>query len=989
MALERFKTQVLLLHSEQSTLDALGAGFGDRYSVHYATTGTEALNTLGEVPIHVIVSAQNLPGMSGLEALREARKRSPDTIGILLAGSDRADGLEALVGDKEVFQIVRGSITPDALLKLIETATRRVRLMTLAESANDTAADVDEPSIDSGGEHIVMETAENGSSIISDGTGRMPALKPERIQGSPQAGGREVDVLVLTKDEEFLRTIRDSSRGMHNVHHATTANQAQEILRGHKVGVLVTDAAVAGAKIQVLTQALRADAPRLVAVVAGRRDDGEQLMELINKGQVYRFLMKPVSPGRARLAIEASVKYHLDAPDSVFKSQATAPAVQAAPAQPTPPAAPARQTPAAPPKPAPQPEARPARAARKAPPAAEPRKSLADSGRRIAPVIGPDPSAGNAAPAVNIPGPMALDAGDGGGIMSGKMPLFAGAGVATVLAVIGIWSLFGGSTEVPTEAPAVAETANTAGDAAGDNESNVAGEPLRRPAVTESDVPAILRQPAATPAEAAPAWAGMLDDARQARNAGQIIAPPGNNAVERYIAARDAFPDNETIASELALLMDEVYGMAESALLDKRTADAAAALKSVALADAGSPRLSFLNAQLSQMQLRSALDGARNAIREGRFEDAGRLLNRAQAYAGTNTAEVSQLAEDLALARSAQQVDEVLAMASERLAADQLTAPSNDNARYYFELALTNDPDNTAAQQGLDAIASKLVLRARAAIDAGSLDDAQALLDDARALDPASADLEASVAALDAAHERIAANERQAAAERAEAARQAAAASEEAARQAEAERPGDLEQQQVEVAAAPVAGDTIAETDASDASDAVTEEGALEDSSPSASASRAAGGPGSLPFDGAVDGLADNAIAGGSAKTGGTSSTDNDGSPASDAPAADALETSGSEDEIVAISRLTRVNYVAPEYPRSAARRNISGWVDVAFTVSPQGSVTNIDIMESAPGSIFDDAAREAIAEWRFDPVVENGVAVPKRVAVRMSFNLE
>ena len=106
--------------------------------------------------------------MSGLDALREAKKRSPDTIGILLAGSGRRnDGLEALVGDQEVFQIVRGSIvTPEALLKLVESATQRMRLMALAESANDQAANVDEPVT----EHIVMETSENGSLIISDGT---------------------------------------------------------------------------------------------------------------------------------------------------------------------------------------------------------------------------------------------------------------------------------------------------------------------------------------------------------------------------------------------------------------------------------------------------------------------------------------------------------------------------------------------------------------------------------------------------------------------------------------------------------------------------------------------------------------------------------------------------------------------------------------------------------------------------------------------------
>ena len=51
MALEQFKTQVLLLHSEQSTLDKLSVGFADRYTVHCATSGSEALNTLVETPM--------------------------------------------------------------------------------------------------------------------------------------------------------------------------------------------------------------------------------------------------------------------------------------------------------------------------------------------------------------------------------------------------------------------------------------------------------------------------------------------------------------------------------------------------------------------------------------------------------------------------------------------------------------------------------------------------------------------------------------------------------------------------------------------------------------------------------------------------------------------------------------------------------------------------------------------------------------------------
>ena len=320
MPLDQVRTQVLLLHSEQSTLDSLSSGFNDRYTVHCATSGTEALTTLGETPIHVIVSAQDLPGMSGAEALREAKKRSPETIGILLAG-DKDQGLEALVGDKEVFQIVRGGISPGDLGKLIDNATQQMRLMALAESANDTAANPDEPAA----EHIIMETSENGSTIISDGTGTMPALDPKKVASSVATGSQSVDVLVMTKDEEFLTTVRESSRGMHNVRHANTLAQAEQALAKNKVGVSVVDAAMVGQNLEKLTQHLRTKSSRLVCVVAGRRDDGEMLMDLINRGKVYRFLLKPVSPGRARLAIEASVKHHLEAPDSAFKLTGSAP----------------------------------------------------------------------------------------------------------------------------------------------------------------------------------------------------------------------------------------------------------------------------------------------------------------------------------------------------------------------------------------------------------------------------------------------------------------------------------------------------------------------------------------------------------------------------------------------------------------------------------------------------------------------------------------
>jgi len=92
--------------------------------------------------------------------------------------------------------------------------------------------------------------------------------------------------------------------------------------------------------------------------------------------------------------------------------------------------------------------------------------------------------------------------------------------------------------------------------------------------------------------------------------------------------------------------------------------------------------------------------------------------------------------------------------------------------------------------------------------------------------------------------------------------------------------------------------------------------------------------------------------------------------------------------EMVPASRLNRIHYVGPEYPRTARRRNVTGSVDVTFTVTAEGEVRDAVVLRSEPGDTFDQAALEAVLEWRFEPVIENGVPVEKRTAVRLAFDL-
>jgi len=79
---------------------------------------------------------------------------------------------------------------------------------------------------------------------------------------------------------------------------------------------------------------------------------------------------------------------------------------------------------------------------------------------------------------------------------------------------------------------------------------------------------------------------------------------------------------------------------------------------------------------------------------------------------------------------------------------------------------------------------------------------------------------------------------------------------------------------------------------------------------------------------------------------------------------------------------------VNPEYPLRAITGNIEGWVQVRFTVTAIGTVRDAVVVESEPGTVFDDAALKAIARWRYNPRVENGEAV-ERIGLQYVFRFE
>jgi protein TonB len=95
------------------------------------------------------------------------------------------------------------------------------------------------------------------------------------------------------------------------------------------------------------------------------------------------------------------------------------------------------------------------------------------------------------------------------------------------------------------------------------------------------------------------------------------------------------------------------------------------------------------------------------------------------------------------------------------------------------------------------------------------------------------------------------------------------------------------------------------------------------------------------------------------------------------------LGAGGSSRDVVPLVR------VDPDYPPRAKQRGIEGYVDIEFTIGPAGTVEDPRVIGARPPSVFDRAALRAVRRWRYNPKIENGVAVSRPgIKVRLRFEL-
>jgi protein TonB len=81
-----------------------------------------------------------------------------------------------------------------------------------------------------------------------------------------------------------------------------------------------------------------------------------------------------------------------------------------------------------------------------------------------------------------------------------------------------------------------------------------------------------------------------------------------------------------------------------------------------------------------------------------------------------------------------------------------------------------------------------------------------------------------------------------------------------------------------------------------------------------------------------------------------------------------------------------KITHVNPVYPAIAARARVQGTVKLQAVIDASGRVADLTVIQSIP--LLDRAAIEAVQQWRYQPTILNGRAVPVIMTVEVVFQL-
>jgi len=116
------KHAILLVDDEPEILFSLKGLLRREFDLHTAESGQEALQILQQHPIHIIMTDQRMPEMTGVELMGHVKTEHPDAIRMVFTGYADIKAVVDAINNGGLFRYITKPWDPDELIDLLHEA---------------------------------------------------------------------------------------------------------------------------------------------------------------------------------------------------------------------------------------------------------------------------------------------------------------------------------------------------------------------------------------------------------------------------------------------------------------------------------------------------------------------------------------------------------------------------------------------------------------------------------------------------------------------------------------------------------------------------------------------------------------------------------------------------------------------------------------------------------------------------------------------------
>ena len=266
------KPKIAFIDDEPRILRSLKMHFRQSHDVFITTDASELMRYVSEHNVQVVISDQRMPDKQGTEVLRDIKAASPNTLRILLTGYADLNAVIDSVNEGEIYRYITKPWQNDELKQIVNKAT---------EIAQQT-----------------QETIQN----------TMQGNDTQQVSGGSTGSNR--NILVLDDDESVYQQIKSHFKSAYTVSWASNLEQAAKLLQKKRFGVTITDSTLNKENITPIVYALKNIQPDLMVLMLTEFKDAHMVIDLINKGQVYRCLPRPTNFSIMSISLDRAFDHH-------------------------------------------------------------------------------------------------------------------------------------------------------------------------------------------------------------------------------------------------------------------------------------------------------------------------------------------------------------------------------------------------------------------------------------------------------------------------------------------------------------------------------------------------------------------------------------------------------------------------------------------------------------------------------------------------------